>query len=82
VSPNRRPKPVVRPKFRVGHIQRQIRRLLIVHGAMTTTELARSIYPRPNQEWQHRQVRRSAAKFAVEADRVRSPGAPIVWKLR
>jgi hypothetical protein len=78
----RRPTTLIVAK-RVGRVQRQIRRLLIVAGKpLTTTELARSIYPRPTKPWHCYSVRRTAPKFAVEYGRRRSAGAPIVWKLK
>jgi hypothetical protein len=67
---------------RVGWVQRQIRRLLIVHGQLTTVELARSIHARPTKPRHCYSVRRTAPKFAVEVSRRRAAGAPIVWKLR
>jgi hypothetical protein len=79
----RRPTVLARPDLpRVGRIQRQIRRLLIVRGDMTTGELARSIYSRPTQHWQRRQVREAARKFCVEHARRRSAGVPIIWRLK
>jgi hypothetical protein len=81
--PNRAPNIRIRPDCaRVGRIQRQIRRLLIIQGDMTTGELARSIYSRPTLHWQRRQVREAARKFAVESHRRRSAGLPIVWQLK
>jgi hypothetical protein len=67
---------------RVGHAVRGVRRLLIIHGPMTTGDLARSIYARPTQHWQYERVRLAARRFAVEATRRRSAGMPIVWQLR
>jgi hypothetical protein len=67
---------------RVGKIERQVRRLLIVRGRMTTTQLMEAIYPRPTQHWHYERVRRAASKFAIECGRRRSPGVPIIWRLR
>jgi hypothetical protein len=79
----RRPNiPVCPDRPRVGRIQRQIRRLLIIHERMTTSELARHIYPRPTQHWQRKAIRGAARKFAVEYGRRRSPGVPIIWRLK
>ena len=52
--------------------------LLVIQGPMTTGELARSIYPRPTQHWQRRQVRQSASKFCERIRRVRSRGHPVL----
>jgi hypothetical protein len=49
---------------------------------MTTSELRLAIYGDPHREWPQIQVWRSAAKFAVEDGRRRSPGAPILWRLK
>jgi hypothetical protein len=67
---------------RVGRIVCRVRRLLVINGSMTTGDIARSIYGRPTQHWQYERVRSAAARFAVEARRRRSAGAPIVWRLR
>jgi hypothetical protein len=66
---------------RVGRIERQVRRLLIVRGRMTTTQLMKAIYGSPTQHWHYERVRRAASKFAVEFGRKRSPGVPIIWRL-
>ena len=50
---------------RLGHLQRQIRRLLyLIHGPITTPELAGHVYARPTKNWHRYNVRRSATKFA------------------
>jgi hypothetical protein len=51
-------------------------------GPMTTSEMARRIYGAKPKPWQLDQVRKSAARFAVEVSRRRSAGAPIVWRLK
>jgi hypothetical protein len=65
---------------RLDHTQRQIRRLLVAYGPMTTGELAALNYARPTQRWHWGNVSRSATKFAV-GKRVRGPGGPWVWAL-
>jgi hypothetical protein len=82
--PIRRPTiPIRRILPRVGRVQRQVRRLLVIHGPLPTGELARRINSCPTAEdWQLTQVRASARKFAVECGRRRSPGAPILWRLK
>ena len=82
-QPNRRPAITLRTDYsRIGRIQRQIRRLLIIHGPMTSGELARRLYPRPNKDWHWRQVRDSASRFAERIGNVRSPGRPVLWRLK
>jgi len=54
---------------RLGRVQRQIRRLLLIHGAMATPTLADRIYAHPTKKWHRYNVRRSAIKFAVEERR-------------
>jgi hypothetical protein len=63
---------------RVGRVQRQIRRLLIVRGQMTTVALAGSIYARPTKSWHRWNMRRAAPKVAV---RVRGHDHPVLWRL-
>jgi hypothetical protein len=63
---------------RVRRIERQVRRLLIVRGQMSTTQLMKAIYGSPTQHWHYERVRRAARKFAAETHRRRSRGMPIV----
>jgi hypothetical protein len=80
---DRRPNSAARTDYsRIGRIERRVRRALIIRGPMSTTELRLAVYGQPFRDWQRKQIRRAAAKFAVEADRMRSPGAPIVWRLK
>jgi hypothetical protein len=68
---------------RIGHIQLWVRRLLIIHGRMTTSELAKRIYARTTlREWHLWNVRRAARKFCVPVGRRRSAGLPVLWQLR
>jgi hypothetical protein len=64
---------------RLGHLQRQIRRLLLTHGPMTTPELAGHIYARPTKNWHRYNVRRSATKFA---ERVGKRQRSVLWALK
>jgi hypothetical protein len=64
---------------RVGRVQRQIRRLLIIRGQMTTVELAGSIYARPTKSWHRWNVRRAALKVAVHVQRGRGGW---LWRLK
>jgi hypothetical protein len=83
MPPNRRPQTAVRRNWtRIGRVQLRARRLLIIAGQVTTSEMARRIYGTQPKPWQLDQVRKSAAKFAVEVERRRSPGAPILWRLK
>ena len=80
---DRGPNTAVRTDFpRNGRIQTRVRRLLIIHGPMTTGDIARQIYARPTTDSNRLQVRRAARKFALEIGRRRSRGVPIIWKLR
>ena len=64
---------------RLGHLQRQICRLLLTHGPMTTPELAGHIYARPTKTWHRYNMRRSATKFA---ERVGDRQRPMLWALK
>jgi hypothetical protein len=77
--PDRRPNIRIRPDRRIGRVQRQIRRLLIIRGQMNTVELAGSIYGRPTKSWHRWNVRRAAPKVAVHVRRVRGGW---LWKLK
>jgi hypothetical protein len=80
---NRRPNPTARTDYsRVGRIERRVRRALIIHGPMSTTELRLAVYGQPFRDWHRKQIRKSATKFAVEVGRGRSGGMPIVWRLK
>jgi hypothetical protein len=74
------PGPIKQRQLR--NIQRRVRRLLIVHGEMTTPQLRQAIYGSPTKHWQYRPVGDAARKFAIECGRRRSAGAPIVWRLK
>jgi hypothetical protein len=63
---------------RVGRVQRQIRRLLVIRGQMNAVELAGSIYARPTKSWHRWNVKRAAVKFCV---RIRGHHHPVLWKL-
>jgi hypothetical protein len=67
---------------RIGRIERRVRRALIIHGPMSTTELRLAVYGEPFRDWQRKQIRRAAAKFAVEVGRGRSGGMPTFWRLK
>jgi hypothetical protein len=49
---------------------------------MTTTELLRGAYGPPIEHWQYEGVRNAAEKFCERVRQVRSPGAPILWRLK
>jgi hypothetical protein len=68
----------IRP--RAGRVERAIRRHLILSKQLTTPELAQRIYS-ATKYWQVGNIRR-AAKFAVECGRQRSPGCPVLWRLK
>jgi hypothetical protein len=74
------PGPIKQRQLR--NVQRRVRRLLIVHGEMTTPQLCQAIYGRLTQHWQYERVRLAARKFAVECGRQRSPGCPVLWRLK
>jgi hypothetical protein len=68
---------------RDGRIQTMVRRALIfADRALTTRELMRFCYGDAVEFWHYRQVREAARKFAVEIDRRRSRGTPILWALK
>jgi hypothetical protein len=81
---DRRPSSTTRTDYsRIGRVERRVRRVLIVHGKpMSTTELRLAVYGQPFRDWQRKQIRRAAAKFAVEVGRRRSGGMPTVWRLK
>jgi hypothetical protein len=82
----RRPTPLVCAKSRIGRIQRRVRRLLIVHGEMTTPQLRQAIYGSPTKHWHYRPVGDAARKFAVEVGRRSRHGMRgrpgILWRLK
>jgi hypothetical protein len=80
---DRRPNSTARTDYsRIGRVERRVRRVLTIHGKpMSTTELRLAVYGQPFREWQRKQIRKSASKFAVEVGGRRS-GAPIVWRLK
>jgi hypothetical protein len=78
-----RPKPPRNDHYRVGRVQRQIRRAFTaLESPLTTSELLKRCYPRLTQyaSWQRRQVREAAARWAVRIGRSdRGSGTPIMW---
>jgi hypothetical protein len=66
---------------RVGKVERAIRRHLILRKQLTTPELARRIFS-ATKYWQVGNIRRAAPKFAVQCGVVRSPGCPVLWRLK
>jgi hypothetical protein len=71
-----------RKRTKTGRIQTMVRRLLIVHGRMTTLQLMRAIYGSPTHLWHYGSVNGAAEKFAERVRKVRSRGHPVLWQLR
>jgi hypothetical protein len=66
---------------RVGKVERAISRQLILSKQLTTPEVARRIYS-ATKYWQVGNIRRAAPKIGVECGRKRSPGCPVLWRLK
>jgi hypothetical protein len=80
--PNRPPSVVIAANSpRAGRIERAIRRHLILSKQLTTSELAECISS-ATKYWQIGNIRRAAPKFAVQCGVVRSPGCPVLWRLK
>jgi hypothetical protein len=80
-------KPPKNQRWRVGHVQRQIKRALIASNGkpLTTSELMRRAYPRLTkyQSWRYRQVREAALRWAVRVGRSGiGTGRPLLWAIR
>ena len=70
--------------FRIGRIQRQIKRTFIANPGrpLTTSELIRCAYPRLKvfETWRYEQVRVAAERFAVRIGVAKTRrGKPILW---
>jgi hypothetical protein len=73
--------------FRVGRIQRQIKRAFIALGSpLTTSALMRRCYPRGyhhTDSWRYTEVRLAASRFAVRIGRSKTgKGRPWLWAPR
>jgi hypothetical protein len=67
----------------MGRIQIRVRRHLVFAGKpLTTSELARLIYPPPIHHGHRRQIREAARKFAIAIGRRRRGGCPTLWALK
>ena len=69
------------PGHREGHVQRQVRRVLIAEGLVTTRDMMNAVWMRgePWTESRWRHMRRAAERFAVrEGKRSR----PLRWRLK
>src|SRR5215472_3103108 len=68
--------------WRIGHVQRQVRRCFVAAGGrpLTTGELIRWTYPRQTkfESWQYAQARLSAERWAVRVGTA-GRGAAILW---
>jgi hypothetical protein len=76
------PKPPKNHHYRIGHVQRAIKRAFIISDGkpLTTTELARHVYRRIAFRPHHQaQIRQSARRWAVRIGTARARGAPVLW---
>jgi hypothetical protein len=85
----RRPNIVIPPNspFRVGRVQRQIKRAFIASlgSPLTTSDLMRRAYPRGwdhSESWRYTEVRLAASRYAVRIGRSTRRGRPWLWALR
>jgi hypothetical protein len=71
---------------RIGCVQLRIRRALIAANGkpVTIADLLPRCYPFAHQfkMWHRTNIHRALDKFAVEVDRRRSRGEPILWTLK
>lgn len=77
---------------RVGSTEQAVLRELVLHGDMTTGDLARAVYlgryrppgePAPAfKPWMRDTVKRAATLFADPVARSLGPGRPWLWRLR
>src|SRR5438046_1371516 len=76
-------KPPKNQDWRVGHVQRQVRRCLVAADGrpVSTSEMIRWAYPRQTkfESWQYAQARLAAELWADRTGTTRCRGAPILW---
>lgn len=75
---------VIADKYRVGRIQRQIRRAFIAHGGspLNIGQFLEWAYPASERHpiWHRTNVHRALRRFAVSLGRIPDrPGRPCVW---
>jgi hypothetical protein len=82
-SASRFPKPPKNQKWRVGRVQRQVRRAFLASNGkpLSTAELIRRAYPRLRkfESWRYRQVREAAERWAVRIGVAGLRGEPVLW---
>jgi hypothetical protein len=71
-------------RHRIGRIQRNCRRALLVAGRpLTTREMAEWVYANDKlPRWQVDQTKASARRFCEPIRKLRRPGEPWLWQLK